>query len=315
MTTNHDFYFALLRISILQLLKAQGFDRARPSLVDVMTDLYAKFLSLLASEVSSIAQARCDQDDTVALQDITLALENLGVVKPTNILDVYDENSELSSSRGMEKFKDWCLHSTQLIDTRITTLPTVELLQNEEKESDPLSTIPDYLNQLLQNKGAKQKLETKNRKTDLIEDLINNNGLDDWIKLVIARQRINMIERASKKESQNVVALPHIGGYKSSILSRHHHTTITDEDRLPSAMTPRDEDASTEIQENPYVTSKLPIMRTDNRLENITLSFENEKLESLDEIKNPDQISQETNNEQSSKENNQSCLLYTSRCV
>lgn len=306
MTTNNDFYFALLRISILQLLKAQGFDRARPSLVDVMTDLYAKFLSLLASEVSSIAQARCDQDDTIALQDITLALENLGIVKPTNVLDVYDENAELSSSRGMEKFKDWCIYSTQLTDARITALPTVELLQSEEKESDPLSAIPDYLNQLLQNKGAKQKLETKNRKTELIEDLINNNGLDDWIKLVIARQRINMIERASKKESQNVPALPHIAGYKSSILSRHHHTTITNEDRMPSTMTPRDEDALTEIQENPFVTSKLPIMRKENRLENITLSFEDEELESLGEVEGPNQKSQENNNEESFKENNKS---------
>ncbi|EJS41301.1 taf3p [Saccharomyces arboricola H-6] len=306
MTTNHDFYFALLRISMLQLLKAQGFDRARPSLVDVITDLYAKFLNLLASEINSIARARCDQDDTIALQDITLALENLGIVKPTNALDVYDENSELSSSRGMEKFKDWCLYNTQLKDAHIIALPTVELLQNEEKESDPLSAIPDYLNQLLQNKSAKQKLETKNRKTELIEDLINNNGLDDWIKLVAARQRINLIEKASKKDSQNVVALPHIGGYKSSVLSHHHINTITNEDRLPSVMTPRDEDALTEIKENPYVTSKLPIMKTENRLENITLSFENEELESSDEMEDSDQTPEENNDEENSKENNKS---------
>ncbi|CAI4053598.1 Taf3p SKDI_16G2560 [Saccharomyces kudriavzevii IFO 1802] len=306
MTSNHDFYFALLRISILQLLKAQGFDRARPSLVDLMTDLYAKFLGLLASEISSIAQARCDQDDTVALQDITVALENLGIVKPTNVLDVYDENSELSSSRGMEKFKDWCIYSAQLSDARIVALPTVELLQNAEKESDLLSAIPDYLNQLLQNKGAKQKLETKNRKNELIEDLINNNELDDWIKLVVARQRINLIGRASKKEPQNVVTLPHIGGYKSSILSHHRNSTITDEDRLPSAMTARDDDASADIQANPYVTSKLPIMRAENRLENITLSFENEELESSDEMENSDQAPKDNNNDERSKENNQS---------
>lgn len=305
MTTNHDFYFALLRISILQLLKAQGFDRARPSLVDVMTDLYTKFLNLLASEVSSIAQSRCDQDDTVALQDITLALENLGIVKPTDVLDVYDENPELSSSRGMEKFKEWC-GSAQLHDARITALPTVELLQNEEKESNPLSAIPDYLNQLQQNKGVKQKLETKNKKTELIEDLINNNGLDDWIKLVVARQRINLIERASKKDSQNVVALPHIGGYKSSLLSHQHHSTINNEDRLPSTMTPRDEDALTEIRENPHVTSKLPIMRTENRLENITLSFENEELEPFDETEDPNQTPDDNNDVDDSKADNKS---------
>ncbi|KOG96295.1 Taf3p [Saccharomyces eubayanus] len=305
MTTNHDFYFALLRISILQLLKAQGFDRARPSLVDVMTDLYTKFLNLLASEVSSIAQSRCDQDDTVALQDITLALENLGIVKPTDVLDVYDENPELSSSRGMEKFKEWCL-SAQSSDARITALPTVELLQNEEKESNPLSAIPDYLNQLQQNKGVKQKLETKNKKTELIEDLINNNGLDDWIKLVVARQRINLIERASKKDSQNVMALPHIGGYKSSLLSHPHHSTINNEDRLPSTMTPRDEDALTEIRDNPLVTSKLPIMRTENRLENITLSFENEELEPFDETEDPNQTPHDDSDVDNSKGDNKS---------
>ncbi|CAI4858236.1 ASN_collapsed_G0056190.mRNA.1.CDS.1 [Saccharomyces cerevisiae] len=35
---------------------------------------------------------------------------------------------------------------------------------------------------------------------------------------------------------------------------------------MPSAMTPRDEDALTEIQENPFVTSKLPIM--EKKIEN-----------------------------------------------
>lgn len=75
---------------------------------------------------------------------------------------------------------------------------------------------------------------------------------------------------------------------------------------MPSAMTPRDEDALTEIQENPFVTSKLPIMRKENRLENITLSFEDEELESLGEVEGPNQKSQENNNEESFKENNKS---------
>ena len=37
---DESFYFALLRISIAQILKANGFDKCKPSTLNVMTDLY-----------------------------------------------------------------------------------------------------------------------------------------------------------------------------------------------------------------------------------------------------------------------------------
>lgn len=138
MTSNDDFYFSLLRVSMLQLLKATGFDRARPSTVDIFTDLYIKWLELMLSEVKKMSQARQLPGDSdyvdssnsnIALQDISQAMVNLGQVKPMDLLDIYDENPNLPSDKGFQMWKQWCLNDVQLQYTKDVSLPPIDLVR------------------------------------------------------------------------------------------------------------------------------------------------------------------------------------------
>lgn len=133
MTSTDDFYFSLLRVSMLQLLKSTGFDKARPSTVDIFTDLYVKWLGLMLSEINKLSMARysTETDDTnnIALQDITQAMINLGQIKPVDILDIYDENPSLPSDKGLQLLKDWCINDAQLQYVKNISLPPIDVVK------------------------------------------------------------------------------------------------------------------------------------------------------------------------------------------
>lgn len=348
MTSNNGFFYSLLRISMLQLLKAQGFDRAKPSTVDTITDLYVKFLDLLTKEIMKLAQARCDQDDIIALQDITQAFQNLGIVKPNDILDVYDENPELPGDQGLQNFKDWCLNNSLAKDARKVALPTIDLLKLENaigsgntangnnassKTGKSSTAIPEYISQL--QPGQQEELIKENEKeNELIEDLINNGEADDWIRMVITRQKLGLLSRMQNREiPENGKGLPVIAGFKHSILGDILHTNdssmnlnyntdpIQDNSKwvslnefVPSSLENSNNNSSSKnisnnnnnnnndnnshmptganlAQEEPSelvnraseLLKKLPAMRHDTKIENITLSFENGEYDYIEE--------------------------------
>lgn len=283
MTSTDDFYFGLLRVSIIQLLKSQGFDRAKPTTVDVVTDLYRRYLGLLTGEIMKLADSRCDLDDTVSLQDITLAFQNLGVIKPVDMLDVYDENPELASDKGIRNFKEWCLNDMQPRESRMVALPVADLLKSKPKSSKPLSLIPEYINQLQQKQDTTQDIKGE-EDDELIEELINNGDLDDWIKFVLARQKINLAKRVSGKEPRHINNLPSIGGLKYSILE----PLVNNSDPLPTPLDSAEEEDSQAQPKVDELIRKLPIMRPESRLENITLSFENEAYDPSSDEEEPD---------------------------
>lgn len=292
MNSTYDFYFGLLRVSMIQLLKAQGFDRAKPTTVDVITDLYIRYLGLLTSEITKIAHSRFDFNDTVSLQDITLAFQNLGVTKPVDVLDVYDENPDLSSDRGMRNFKEWCLNDASPKESRTVALPSADLLKSKPKTSKPLSLIPEYINQLQQKQDPTREGKG-DQEDDLIEELINNGDLDDWIRFVLARQRINLAKRISGKDPQNMQSLPSIAGFKYSLLEIAHN--MSSNEVLPTPLEPTEEGDTQTNTKYEALVQKLPLMRQDCRLDNIKLSFEDEKYdpssdENEDEVPRPESL-------------------------
>ncbi|CCD24275.1 Taf3p NDAI_0C06160 [Naumovozyma dairenensis CBS 421] len=364
MTSNKDFYFGLLRVSMIQLLKSQGFDKSKPTTIDTITDLYLKFLTLLISEITRIAQARAGNhnellDQSVVLQDITLAMTNLGIINPTNKLDVYDENPEVINDLGLIKFKDWYENSLKVQNARIVALPVPELLllndnPDNNKENillDPTNKnipnsmdytqssiigsttatatattatgttmIPDFINQLQnpsqqndtfaleEEKRRQAKIQQEN---DLIEELINDGDVDDWIRSLIARQRLNLTHNKlylSKKFNNpnpserndedgfvwTLNNLPHLPGLKYSILENPLTNTYNNVKLIaPDQLLPRITSFTDEENENDTIRTKkimetlnhlLPIMNPENKLENIILSFE--ALPSSDEEEN-----------------------------
>lgn len=274
MTSNREFYFGLMRVSMLQLLKAQGFDKSKPSTVNMVTDLYIRFLELLTGEIIKLANARQDQNDYIALQDITLAFQNLGLIKPVDILDVYDENSELPSDLGLQNFKDWCLNNTQRQDEYMVSLPTTDLLEMSGKTSkQPLSLIPEYINQLQHKEEDDEKDEDENL---LLEELVNDGDFDNWIRFVMVKQRINLSKKLSKNRLHNIESLPTIPGLKYSSMEPMAYQNIINNDLIPTSRNVEESNEAPEyLKYETELLRKLPIMMSDSKLENIVLSFEN----------------------------------------
>ena len=85
MTTPPAFFHALLRPSVLQVLRAQGFHGARTSVADTLTDLAARYLSALCERTARHAlHHNQDSGDEVvpSIVDVRMALEEVGALLP-----------------------------------------------------------------------------------------------------------------------------------------------------------------------------------------------------------------------------------------
>jgi len=105
---------ALLRPAIIQILRASGFHAARPSVVEALTDITARYITLLASR--AVFHAISNHSDAVPdVTDIRMALTDCGLLTPglTATEEVWKEllRSPLSdlpernSQREMEEAK------------------------------------------------------------------------------------------------------------------------------------------------------------------------------------------------------------------
>lgn len=258
MTVNDEFYFALLRVSMLQLLKSIGFDKAKPSTVDIFTDLYIKWLELMLKEINKLSMARqsteTDDNNNIALQDIVQAMINLGQIKPVDILDIYDENPSLPGDKGLLLLKNWCLHDMQLKYVNNLSIPPIEVIKSDltkkietiattkhgftigptkDGPNDNLGTnnnvIPnsysnmnDYLNKL--NPGQTNPFDEDIQKElikqeELIDEILNNGDTDNWIKFILIRQRLNLWNKKNQNSLPiSISQLSSVSGLKNSLL-------------------------------------------------------------------------------------------------
>ncbi|SCU78670.1 LADA_0A06810g1_1 [Lachancea dasiensis] len=283
-TSNKEFHFGLLRISMIQLLKSQGFDKASVVILDAYTDLYVRFLQLLTLEVMRLSRSRMDEYEDVALQDISQALLNVGLLKPMNILDVYDENPDLLSDMGMQRFKNWCLQNTMPQEARAVATPTADLLRSKDKASKPLSMIPEYINQL--DKGTdKIRSDHIARKDETVDQMISSGDMDDWVRFLLRKQQLQFAAKGSAREIKDLNALPPLPGLKNSVLSRAYAPEANE-------ITPELYDADNEerVRKHNMLLSKMVVDHKGMRLENIRLSFEDEDLRSSEPGVNIDDV-------------------------
>lgn len=154
---------SLLRVSILQILRSIGFDKAPPQAIDVLTDLYIRHLQLLTSETLLLSNAR--GSDEIEIQDITQALINLGMLKPSDLLDVYEQhenyecnlndskNQRIPNIGGIKGAKQFLLWVVGNVPDRARTVskPTIDMINgvhnlNGQIKNQPV--IPEYINAL-----------------------------------------------------------------------------------------------------------------------------------------------------------------------
>ncbi|CCX34866.1 Bromodomain associated-domain-containing protein [Pyronema domesticum] len=96
-----ELFFSLLRITAAQTLRAAGLTTAKPSVVDAFTDITLRYLLLLGQTTASFAEASGRLQPEV--DDIRLALEHVGAIRPVNIFN----DPEDEDTRGVDILIEW----------------------------------------------------------------------------------------------------------------------------------------------------------------------------------------------------------------
>jgi transcription initiation factor TFIID subunit 3 len=114
-----DFFFSLIRISCAQIFRAAGIDRCSPSLLDAATDILVRYLCQLANQASKYAALSGRPE--VVIQDVALAMEEMGLIRPRAILDPYD--TDPNSLAGFTSFVEWAKGPIPEEARRISRIP------------------------------------------------------------------------------------------------------------------------------------------------------------------------------------------------
>ncbi len=117
------FNFHLLRICIAQLLKAHGFDRTNNRALDVVTDLFIRYLRLLTLTIIKYTELRNDEEPII--QDFGNAFRELRIISPANVLDPFDMGR--LTLKGITNFENWFMSEMQN-RIRETSRPNMELV-------------------------------------------------------------------------------------------------------------------------------------------------------------------------------------------
>ena len=90
---------------MLQVLRAAGFQAARPAVVDTLVDFTARYLILLGETTASYSMAN-HNDLTPTILDVRLALQDVGALRPqVSTVEEYFRDAE--DMRGVEAFLTW----------------------------------------------------------------------------------------------------------------------------------------------------------------------------------------------------------------
>lgn len=169
MPSTDQFFFSVLRVSIIQIIRAAGFERCNNSCIDTLTDLYIRYLLLISSECLKLANGSDRQD--LKIQDIAQALINVRLIKPSKMIDPYDVGVE--NYLGMRNFVQW-IKSEEFAKTKRVADPSkeaVELTLRNNTEGEPVEAEQeisemDWLNYVLRTQ-SKMDYEEKINSTVL----------------------------------------------------------------------------------------------------------------------------------------------------
>lgn len=113
MSTPHSLHHSLLRPCILHVLRAAGYHQAKPSTLDTLTDLAARYMELLAQTTASHAALNHTDPElalNISISDVRMAMQDCGALTPEKILKEQEFNGE-EDLRGVENFIAWAMGS------------------------------------------------------------------------------------------------------------------------------------------------------------------------------------------------------------
>lgn len=105
-TPPNSLFHALLRPTVLQILRATGYHSTRPAVLDSVTDLAARYLSLLCESTARHAVHNHGDGADFDVMDVRLALQDAGALLPQRSYTEEEWKGE-EDLRGVEEFVKW----------------------------------------------------------------------------------------------------------------------------------------------------------------------------------------------------------------
>lgn len=198
-----SFHFALLRVSICQILKSSGFDKCKPSTLNIITDLYIKYFDKLVKECMKCSQLR-NRSNVVELQDVTQGLIMTGSIIPRNFIKLNDQEGHNYNTKSLQSFVNWIKYSNLfLVSRKLNELPT-SLLSNliekrrldlndgetdQEKKKRKYKEKQEFYNQLKLNDGNTILPGNANtiENDDFDENIITDSDKLKWLNYLIEK--------------------------------------------------------------------------------------------------------------------------------
>ncbi|OAA49353.1 Bromodomain associated domain protein [Metarhizium rileyi] len=106
MTTQSAFFHALLRPAILQMLRSTGYHSAKPSVVDSLTDIAARYLAALCEKTASHAIHNHGDAGDYTVVDVRLALQEVGALLPEKTA-TEQHWLGVEDTTGVDEFIEW----------------------------------------------------------------------------------------------------------------------------------------------------------------------------------------------------------------
>lgn len=94
-------FHAFLRPSILQILRATGYHSTRPAVLDTLTDIAARYLTLLCEKTAGNAANNHGDAGDYDVVDVRMALQEVGALLPDQ---AWRREEDM---RGVEEFIGW----------------------------------------------------------------------------------------------------------------------------------------------------------------------------------------------------------------
>ncbi|KAI0998343.1 hypothetical protein K3495_g9853 [Podosphaera aphanis] len=121
MNSPQALHHSLLRPCILHILRATGYHSTRPSVLDTLTDLTARYLALLAQTTATYASLNHAEPALVldvTIQNVRMAMQNCGTLGPEAMLEEQDY-AGVEDTRGVDDFIAWATGPVALEIRRI----------------------------------------------------------------------------------------------------------------------------------------------------------------------------------------------------
>ena len=141
--SSQGLHISLLRPPVLHILRAAGFHSIRPSVLDTLVDLTARYLLLLASTTASCASTNNTLFEP-QLQDVRMAMQQCAVFRPQ--MNVAEEAwLGREDMRGLDAFLDWVTGEGNREIRRVAGMHVLGEAGTEAVEVEKLGVGEDFL--------------------------------------------------------------------------------------------------------------------------------------------------------------------------